>query len=317
MSGNSPQELIRGWHNIRAYHRQCVLTLGSFDGVHRGHQKVLGQVVQQAKAAGLPACVMIFEPQPLEFLAPERAPARLMRFREKVQALFACGIQRVACLKFNKRLSELNADQFTKQILVDSLAVKHLIVGDDFRFGCDRQGDFQLLCQQGRDWGFDVTDTETHELTGERISSTRIRQALAEGDIGLATNLLGRPYAISGHVVYGNQLGRQLGLPTANIKLHRYRSPISGVFTVRARLEGQPPLLGVANVGRRPTIGGSEQVVLEVHLLNFSKVIYGEKLSVTFCHKLREERRFDSLDKLKQQILLDVEHAKQYFSDNP
>lgn len=314
MTASRQHQLIYGLQNIKASHGGCVLTVGSFDGVHLGHQRVLQQVMARAQSLKLPATVMIFEPQPLEFLAPDKAPARLMRFREKVQALFAAGIERVCCLRFNRKLSGLNAEEFIKQVLVDRLQVRHLIIGDDFRFGHDREGDFELLQKRGQQWGFGVSNTETFTLDGERVSSTRIRQALAEGDFTLATKLLGKPYEITGHVVYGNQLGGQLGLPTANVELHRFRSPLSGVFAVKASLPGEKDLRGAANIGRRPTVKGSDRVILEVHLLDFNRQIYGQMLTVEFCCKLREERRFESIDALKTQIELDIEQAKKYFA---
>ncbi|WP_317932988.1 bifunctional riboflavin kinase/FAD synthetase [Halioxenophilus sp. WMMB6] len=317
MAPQSPRELVCGLHNIKARHRGCVLTVGSFDGVHLGHQQVLRQVRERAAALGLPSAVMIFEPQPLEFLAPEKAPARLMRFREKVQALFEAEVDRVFCLRFDAKLSSYDAKAFTKEILVDRLGVKHLIVGDDFRFGHDRCGDFNLLSEYGEIYGFTVSDTSTYVQDGERISSTRIREALAEGNIELAAQLLGKPYLITGHVVYGKQLGRQLGLPTANIELHRFRSPLSGVFAVRAKLGDSDWLHGAANIGFRPTIKGGDKVILEVHLLDFNQMIYGQILKVEFCHKLREEQRFDSLEDLREQILADIEQARSYFSVNP
>ena len=314
MSKIDQNELIYGLNNIKSRHRGCVLTMGSFDGVHLGHQRVLAQVIDKAREHNVPSAVMIFEPQPLEFLAPSKAPARLMRFREKVQALFATGIDRVFCLRFNQRVSAFTAKSFTEQVLVGQLDVKHLVVGDDFRFGYGRSGDFPTLKKYGEELGFTVSDTQTHAEKGERISSTRIRQALLQGDFSLAEKLLGKPYVIAGHVVYGNQLGRQLGLPTANVELHRFRSPLTGVFTVKASLPGHGVLYGVANVGRKPTIKGRNRVMLEVHLLDFAENIYGQMLTVQFCHKLREEQKFDSLDQLKAQIERDVDSGRDYFS---
>ncbi len=315
MTAEYQNELVYGLNNIKPRHLGCVLTMGSFDGVHLGHQQVLAKVISKAQEHNVPSAVMIFEPQPLEFLAPEKAPARLMRFREKVQALFAAGVDRVFCLRFNKNTSAYTAKSFTEKVLVAKLGVKHLVVGDDFRFGYGRSGDFETLKQYGEELGFTVSDTQTHAEQGERISSTRIREALAEGDFELAERLLGKPYTITGHVVYGNQLGRQLDVPTANVELHRFRSPISGVFTVKASLPGQSDLYGVANVGKKPTIKGNHRVILEVHLLDFAENIYGQMLTVQFCHKLREEQRFESLEALKAQIMHDIEQGRAYFSN--
>ncbi|BFM08999.1 bifunctional riboflavin kinase/FAD synthetase [Halioxenophilus aromaticivorans] len=313
MVSPNQQELIYGLHNIKARHHGCVLTVGSFDGVHLGHQQVLQQVQAQAAALNLPSVAMIFEPQPLEFLVPDKAPARLMRFREKIQALFAAGIDRVCCLRFNHTLASLTADEFVEQVLVHKLGVRHLVVGDDFRFGSDRQGDFELLLAHGGASGFEVCSTDTFTINGERVSSTRIRQCLADGDFTLASQLLGKPYTITGHVEYGKQLGRQLGLPTANVKLHRFRSPLQGVYAVRASLPNYPNLVGAANIGLRPTVNGNDKVVLEVHLLDFNDTIYGQLLTVEFCHKLRSEKKFASLDELKQQIQMDVQSTRDYF----
>ncbi len=307
-------ELIRGLHNLRDQHRGCVATIGNFDGVHLGHQRVLRQANDQARQLGLPSVAMIFEPQPLEFLAPERAPARLMRFREKVKGLFAAGIDRVCCLRFNRHLSSLTANEFVHQVLVDKLGVRHLVVGDDFRFGSDREGGFELLQERGQALGFDVRSTDTFTLAGERVSSTRIRQCLAEGDFAQAELLLGKPYEITGHVVYGKQLGRQLGLPTANVELHRFRSPLNGVFAVRASVAGRSDLMGAANIGLRPTVNGSNRLILEVHLIDFNQTIYGQFLTVAFCHKLRSEKKFNSLDELKHQIQADVQHTRDFFA---
>ena len=212
----SPQ-LIRGLHNLRPWHRGCVATIGSFDGVHLGHQAILQQLLAAARAQQLPAVVILFEPQPHEFFAGEQAPARLMRLREKLQSLKQAGVERVLCLHFNEYLRSLSAEDFVQQILVQGLGIRHLVVGDDFRFGCDRRGDFALLQQLGNQAGFSVADTGTLQVDGERVSSTRIRQLLEQGYFARAEALLGKPYEISGRVVYGKQLGRQLGVPTANV----------------------------------------------------------------------------------------------------
>lgn len=314
MTASKQQELIYGLQNIKARHHGCVLTVGSFDGVHLGHQTVLRQVIGKAKSLGLPSVVMIFEPQPMEYFKPEKAPARLMRFREKVRALFAAGVDRVCCLRFNETLSKLSAEEFVQQLIVDKLGVRHLVIGDDFRFGQSRSGDFDFLQECGQRMGFKVSNTHTFTMDDERVSSTRIRQELAAGDFELAKKLLGKPYEITGHVVYGKQLGRQLGVPTANVELKRFRSPVIGVFAVRARLAGHDGLLGVANIGVRPTIEASNRVLLEVHLLDFGQNIYGKMLTVEFCQKIRDEKRFDSLDELKAQINIDISQAQSYFA---
>ena len=309
------REFIRGLHNLRSEHRGCVATIGSFDGVHLGHQAILRQLIATAKAQQLPAVAIVFEPQPHEFFAPEKAPARLMRLREKVQALWAAGVDRVLCLNFNQSLRELSAEQFIDRVLVQGLGIKHLVVGDDFRFGCDRRGNFALLQAKGGELGFAVSDTHTLEVGGERVSSTRIRQLLEVGDFTRAAQLLGKPYRIHGRVVYGKQLGRQLGVPTANVELRRYRSPLHGVFAVSVDFVDGSRCQGVANVGVRPTVDGDKKPLLEVHLFDFSRTIYGSVIDVIFHCKLRDEKKFNSLDELKAQLQIDIAQGKQFFAN--
>jgi riboflavin kinase/FMN adenylyltransferase len=309
--------LIRGLHNLRDAHRGCVATIGSFDGVHRGHRAIIEQLLEQARLLGVPSVVMVFEPQPHEFFAGEKAPARLMRLRDKVRALAALGVDRVFCLQFNQRLRSLSAQAFIDQVLVQGLGIKSLVVGDDFRFGCDRAGDFTLLQEAGELQNFTVLDTCTVLDAGERISSTRIRRALEAEDFTEAERLLGHPYTMRGRVVYGQQLGRTIGVPTANVKLRRYRSPLNGVFAVQASFPCQNTGLwyrGVANVGVRPTVGGETKPVLEVHLFDFSEHCYGREMEVQFDKKMREERKFSSFDALKEQIYSDIERAKFFFN---
>jgi len=305
-----PNRLIRGLHNLPAVERGSVVTIGTFDGVHLGHQAIINQVTHQAKKMDLPSVAVIFEPQPQEYFAGGEAPARLMRFREKVLALFEAGIDRVLCVPFNESFRALDAQQFIDRVLVKGLGLKYLVVGDDFRFGCDRSGDYKGLHAAGEQLGFTVTDTHTLELKGERISSTRVRSELEAGHFDAAAALLGKPYTIAGRVIYGQQLGRQLGVPTANVLLRRYRSPLRGVFAIKARLSEGQAFLGVANVGVRPTVGAADRPILEVHLFDFAQDIYGQNLEVEFCHKLRDEQKFDSLDQLKAQIFADIDAAK-------
>lgn len=308
------REFIRGLHNLRPAHCGCVATIGSFDGVHLGHQAILRQLIETARAQGLPAVAIVFEPQPHEFFSAEKAPARLMRLREKLQALWAAGVDRVLCLNFNHDLRQLSAEQFIDRVLVQGLGIKHLVVGDDFRFGCDRRGNFALLQTKGEELGFGVSDTHTLEVGGERVSSTRIRQLLESGDFEQAAQLLGKPYSIHGRVVYGKQLGRQLGVPTANVDLRRYRSPLHGVFAVTARFVDGATSYGVANVGVRPTVNGDKKPLLEVHLFNFSRDIYGSVIDVVFQKHLRDEKKFNSLDELKAQLQIDIQQAKTFFA---
>lgn len=307
---------IRGLHNLREQHRGSVATIGSFDGFHLGHQAIIEQVRERSDHYSLPSVVMMFEPQPQEYFSGERAPARLMRLREKVDALRAAGIDRVFCLQFNRSLRSLSAQQFVDQLLVQGVGVRCLVVGDDFRFGCDRKGDFSMLYLNGMYHGFEVLDTHTVEMDGERISSTRIRRELEAGCFVQAERLLGRPFSIAGRVVYGQRLGRQLGVPTANVNLYRYRAPLQGVFAVEVQVPGMQgeKIKGVANVGVRPTVGDLVKPVLEVHLLDWSGDIYGQRIVVEFLHKLRDEQKFSTLDKLVAHITADIAAARQYFA---
>lgn len=302
-------ELVRGLHNLRPRHRGCVATIGNFDGVHAGHQAILKRLSAHAERVGLPGCVVIFEPQPREYFAPGSAPPRLTRLRDKLALLEAQGVDRVLCLAFNRRLRELSADQFIQQVLIDGLGVTHLEVGDDFRFGCDRAGDFALLRQSGQLHGFTVESASTVAQNGERISSSRIRQVLAEGDFAQAERLLGRPFSITGRVLHGQKLGRQLGAPTANVQLKRINAPLNGVYRVSVELDGitQP---GVANIGTRPTVDGDGCAHLEVHLLDYAGDLYGRRLTVIFYEKLRDEQRFESLAELQAAISADIANAR-------
>lgn len=308
-------ELIRGLHNLREKHRGCVATIGNFDGVHLGHVRVLEQVKAKAKQLGLPTTVIIFEPQPREFFGGDAVPPRLTRFGEKVRLLEALGIDRVLCLTFNARLRTMSAAAFVEKLLLEGLAVRHFVVGDDFRFGCDRTGDYQMLKAVGASHGFEVVNTPTHLIDAERVSSSRIRQVLTSNDLESAETLLGRPYSISGRVLHGQKLGRQLGVPTANVRMHRFAAPLRGVYAVSVRGAADTVLPGVCNIGMRPTVKGT-QPVLEVHLLDFSGDLYGCLLDVEFKAYLRAEQKFDGLDALKTQIFNDIEAARAFFALN-
>ncbi len=307
-------ELIRGLHNLRPRHRGCVATIGNFDGVHLGHQAVLGQLAEKAEAMGLPTVVITFEPQPQEYFAPQQARSRLTRLREKFQALKRYSVDRILCLRFDKSLAELEAQDFIDKVLLQGLDIKYLVVGDDFRFGKGRSGDFDLLYQTGQQHGFPVVNMHTFGIDGERVSSTRIRQALEEGDLTLAEKLLGRPYRMCGRVAHGDKRGRTIGFPTANIHLHRKTSPVQGVYAVEMfGIDGEP-VAGVANVGNRPTVDGTRSL-LEVHLFDFNAEIYGSYVHVNFLHKIREEMKFESFEQLQQQIMEDAGKARQWFID--
>jgi len=304
-------ELIRGLHNLRDKHRGCVATIGNFDGVHLGHRQVLAQVLKKGTELGLPTVAIIFEPQPREFFSGDQAPPRLTRFDEKVRLLRDQGVDRVLCLTFNERLRSMTADEFVHDLLLKGLAVKHFVVGDDFRFGCDRSGDYNMLRQSGERYGFSVVNTETFDVAGERVSSSRIRRALQHNELALAEQLLGRPYRVTGRVMHGQKLGRQLGVPTANVRMHRFPCPLTGVYAVTVSGDGVTGQ-GVCNVGMRPTVNG-KQPVLEAHLFDFDGDLYGQLLSVEFKAFIRPEQKFEGLDKLKQQIDSDIQEVREYF----
>lgn len=306
--------LIRGLHNLRPGHRGSALTIGNFDGLHQGHLAVLEKLRAHAEDRQLFTTVMTFEPTPQEYFSPDSAPARLQRLRDKLVELRRLSIDQVLCLRFNRQLASLSAGEFVQRILVDGLGVRFLVVGDDFRFGQDRAGDFAFLQQAGRDAGFEVVSTSTFAHADSRVSSSRIREALATGDLGAAEQMLGRPFRICGRVAPGQQRGRTIGFHTANIRLHRAVSPVKGVFAVQVHGLGGQPLNGVANLGTRPTVDGS-YFVLEVHLFDFDEDIYGRHLDVELCRKLRDEKKFDSFESLKQQIEADAREARAYFSE--
>lgn len=311
----SSMEVIRGMHNLRARHRGCVATIGNFDGVHQGHRALLESLRTIAARLELPIVVMTFEPQPREYFQGREVPARLTRLREKLVLLERAGVDRVLLLPFNERLAALGADAVVQDLLVDGLGVRHLLVGDDFRFGRGREGDVTLLRVAGAEHGFEVGHLDTQRMGEERISSTRIREALAAGELGLAERLLGHRYFIMGRVVYGRQLGRELGTPTVNIPLKRYRAALEGVYAVEVEgLGGVRP--GVANIGVRPTVDGREPL-LEVHLLDWSGDAYGALLTVTFRERIRAEQRFESIDALREQIARDVTQARDFFAASP
>ncbi|MCP3908012.1 MAG: bifunctional riboflavin kinase/FAD synthetase [Oceanicoccus sp.] len=308
-------ELIRGLHNMRPRHRGCITTIGAFDGVHHGHQAILQQLIDKGKELNLPTTVVVFEPLPREYFAPLQAPARLMSFSEKFQALKALGIDRVLRIRFTPDLKDMGAKEFIQQVFVKGLGARYIIAGDDLRFGRNRGGDFDLLKSEGLIHGFDVVATSTLKIRDDRVSSTRIRKALEDSDFELAELLLGKPYSIAGRVIVGQQLGRQLGAPTANIALRRLRAPMSGVYAVEVEI-GQRSLKGVANVGSRPTVDNSLKAILEVHILNFNEDIYGKKIKVIFRKKIRDEQKFDSIDQLKEQIYRDIQTGRQYLSQH-
>lgn len=290
-----------------------VLTIGNFDGVHLGHQALLQRLTAYARKVALPAAVLTFEPHPREYFAPDSAPARLSSLREKLVLLQGYGVDQVYVCRFNAGFAALTAEQFIERILVRGLSVRHLIIGDDFRFGKGRGGDFAMLRAAGREYRFGLDAMHTVSLGDERMSSSAVRDCLEAGDLEHAARLLGRPYCIAGRVLHGDKIGRQLGFATANIQLKRFRVALSGVFAVTVDGIGETRRQGVASLGVRPTINSAGKPTLEVHLFDFDADIYGAHLTVNFLHKLRDEKKYDSLDALKAQIARDVEAAKGYF----
>ena len=309
-------ELIRGWHNLRSRHRGCAVTIGAFDGIHLGHQAVLTHLNAEAASLGVPTTVVTFEPLPREYLSPLEAPPRITTLRDKWPLLEACEVDRVLCLPFNESIRQLSAREFVEQVFVEGLGVRYLAFGDDFRFGNRREGDLDYVRALAGEFGYAVAPTPTLEVDSERVSSTRIRAALAESDFEAASGLLGRPFEMAGRVQHGQKLGRQLDAPTANIALHRIRSPLHGVYAVSVSGGGLQKAHGVANVGVKPTIGESLEATLEVHVLDGSPDLYGERLTVQFWHKLRDEQKFPSLDALKAGIAADKANARAWLANH-
>lgn len=304
-------KIIRGIDNLNNQFTQCVLTLGNFDGVHLGHQQLINHLIKQSKKLNLPTVVMLFEPQPLEFFCKQNAPARLTSFKEKVELIKKLGIDYIIAVPFTQTFANMSALDFIQDWLINKLQAKYIVIGDDFRFGRERKGDINLLQQYTHNNQFVVESMPTFVWNDLRISSTAVREALFNSDFKLAHCLLGRDYAIEGKVVHGNALARQLGFPTANIHLNRKKPALQGVYFVKVKnCCSNQHYHGIANIGIRPTIEG-KKAILEVNLFDFSGDIYGQYLDVIFVHKLRDEKKFDSLTDLKQQIAQDVCTAKQ------
>ena len=306
--------LIRGIPRSQAFKNGCILTIGNFDGVHLGHKAVIDKLAERGKSLSLPIVILIFEPQPLEYFLRDKAPPRLTRLREKVTQFAKLPVDDLVIVRFNKQLADYDAEQFIDEILVERLNVKHLVIGDDFRFGKARQGDFALLKEKGEVRGFTVEDTGSLLVNDQRISSTLIRNALSKGDLEQAEAMLGHRYSICGRVIHGDKRGRTIGYPTANIGMARKNLPISGVFAVTMTGIDGLEIEGIANIGVRPTVDGSNKVVLETHLFDFDRDIYGNKVTVHFKQKIRAERRFRTVDELKEQIVADVAEAKNIFA---
>ena len=308
-------QLIRGFRHLKPEHQGCVATIGNFDGVHLGHQAVFKALNQQAKKFNCPSLVITFEPQPKEYFAPKQAPARITRLREKLDAIQKNQIDRVLLLEFNQSLAQLSADQFIQKILIDGLNIKHLYVGDDFCFGAQRQGNYALLQKAGSQFNFTVASLDTIQQNQQRISSSAIRQYLAQGDLIKAQQLLGRPYKICGRIVHGDARGRTIGFPTANINLKKRISPLKGVYAVKIWGLQKQALLGVANLGTRPTVKGKTKYLLETHIFDFNQEIYGQHLGIEFIKRIRDEKKFNDFNELKQQIERDSLLARRVLSD--
>ncbi|MDH4216028.1 MAG: bifunctional riboflavin kinase/FAD synthetase [Gallionella sp.] len=291
------------------------LTIGNFDGVHLGHQALLGELRSAAQARGLQTAVVIFEPHPREFFTPQQAPTRLTSLREKLELFESLGIDRVHVCRFNARFAQISAAGFI-HALHEKLFAKFVLIGDDFRFGSGRGGDYALMEKIGSQHGFEVRSVHTVLHNGVRISSTAVRAALAEGNMRMAQSYLGRPYSISGRVEHGDGLGKKIGFPTANIQLKHNRPPLTGIFVVRVHGEGLPPMQGAASLGVRPTVHQDGKAVLEVHLFDFSSQIYNRHMRLDFLHKLRDEEKYPDLETLTRQIALDVENTKLWFKQN-
>jgi len=294
-------------------HDGCVATIGVYDGLHLGHQLILQRVIDEAKARNVPSLMFSFEPTPMEYFSADSPPARLMKFREKYAALKDFGIDAFYCPRFGQRLSSLNPEEFAEQLLHGLLNVKHLVVGDDFRYAKARAGTYDDLLVAGERYGFTVEQIGSVVQDGERVSSTAVRKALGEGDLAKAKSLLGRNYLMSGYVVRGNQLGSEIGYPTANLKLNRKLSPFSGIFAVRVHGLEEGPLDAVASLGTRPTVNGTEPI-LEAHIFDFARDIYGAHIDVEFVEKLRDEEHFPDVETMRVQIDKDAEQARQILS---
>ena len=289
------------------------LTIGNFDGVHLGHRAMVERVARVARERGLRACVMTFEPHPREFFAPDQAPTRLTSLREKLELLAGLGVEQTLVCRFDYDFARITAEEFVERIVVRGLGARYVLVGDDFRFGARRGGDFDLLAAEARRHGFEAERMHSVEVDGVRVSSTEVRTRLAAGDMDGAARLLGRPYSITGRVVQGDRLGRELGFPTANVRMQHNRPPVMGIFAVEVAGLGGDPLPGAASLGLRPTVHSGARPVLEVHLLDFSGDIYGRRVQVRFLKKLRDEEKYPDLAALTAAIARDVEEVKRYF----
>ncbi|AOE50101.1 bifunctional riboflavin kinase/FAD synthetase [Kangiella sediminilitoris] len=319
--------LLRGLYNCppELFEQGCVATIGNFDGVHLGHQAIIKRLTDKAAKFNLPSVVVVFEPHPQEYFRPDDAPARLFKLTDKVQALNRLGVDYVLCFRFNKEFAELSAEDFIRRVLIERLNVQHLFIGDDFKFGYQRKGDFDMLKERGEGaFTVEANHSVTLNVSGEeqRISSSLVRQAVAANEFELAERYLGRPYQIEGKVAHGDKQGREIGFSTANIPLKRHKSPLKGVYAVwvygisASLLQGKAAKCwpAVANIGNKPTLQHSPER-LEVHLLDFSDNLYGQRIIVEPIEKLRGEQKFESIDALKAQINADIDAAYIIFNE--
>jgi riboflavin kinase / FMN adenylyltransferase len=306
-------ELVRGLHNISRRHHGCVLTVGNYDGVHLGHQQMIGALNARAGQLRSAATVLVFEPSSKEFIDPDGAPPRLTRWREKFLALAALGVERLVTLRFDERMRAMTPQCFVDELIVAKLGARHMVVGDDFRYGCQAGGTIASLRAAGQAHGFGVEQMAPFVFDGVRVSSTAVRERLDHADFVGAARLLGRPYRMMGRVVHGRQLGRTLGFPTANLRLMRRKPPLWGILAVRVYGIDSRPLPGVASLGTRPTVNGIEPL-LEAHVFDFSGDLYGRAIEVEFVAKLRDEVKFDSLDAMTMQMKVDGARARDILS---
>lgn len=305
-------EVVRGLHNIKDAHYGSVITIGNFDGVHLGHQAIINQLKAKADDLNLPCTVLTFEPHPEEFFSRAHYGTRLTPFREKLELLAEYGVDRLVCARFNQKFADLTAGEFVCDVLIKGLGSKHIVIGDDFRFGKGREGDFEFLVAKGAQHDFEVENTPTFIVDEERVSSTRIREALSLCKLSLAERLLGHPYFITGVVQHGDKRGRTIGFPTANIRLKQQIAPPNGVYAVKiSGLDRE--YSGVANIGQRPTVDDSKYL-LEVHLFDFNQDIYRKKLKVHLVEHIRPEQKFANLDELTARIKEDSKIAKTILS---
>lgn len=315
-------QVFRGFHHV-ALAPACALTIGNFDGVHRGHQAMLALLCNEAQHRGLPSTVLTFEPHPRDYFAalagkPEIAPPRIATLRDKLSELARCGVDQVVILPFDRALASLSPDAFIDKVLVKGLKAKYVLVGDDFRFGAKRAGDYALLDAAGNDRGFDVARMMSYEVHGVRVSSSVVRDAMSAGDMARVTHLLGRPYTVSGHVVHGAKLGRSLDCRTLNVRFGHEKPATTGIFVVRTHGLADHPLDGVASLGVRPTVEDAGRVLLEVHCFEWPANLgqeggYGKIVRVELLHKLRDEARYDGLEALQAAIHKDIADAKSFF----